>query len=103
MFARQAINACAQVGVQTGGHERQPAPLIVMLYDGARSAIAREKFHLENGEVSARGNAISKAINIIDTVCARCSTMRLAERSRQPRIAVRVHDPPTVAGQSAQR
>ncbi|MGO4306633.1 MULTISPECIES: flagellar export chaperone FliS [unclassified Cupriavidus] len=66
MFARQAINAYAQVGVQTGAMSASPHKLIVMLYDGARSAIARAKFHLEAGEVEARGNAISKAINIID-------------------------------------
>jgi len=66
MFARQGINAYAQVGVQTGVMSASPHKLIVMLYDGARSAIARAKFHLENGELEARGNAISKAINIID-------------------------------------
>ncbi len=66
MFARQAINAYAQVGVQTGVTSASPHKLIVMLYDGARSAIARARFHLDNGELEARGNAISKAINIID-------------------------------------
>lgn len=66
MFARQGINAYAQVGVQTGVMSASPHKLIVMLYDGARSAIARSKFHLENNELEARGNAISKAINIID-------------------------------------
>ncbi|QET05863.1 MULTISPECIES: flagellar export chaperone FliS [Cupriavidus] len=66
MFARQGINAYAQVGVQTGVMNASPHKLIVMLYDGARSAIARAKFHMENGETEARGNAISKAINIID-------------------------------------
>lgn len=66
MFARQGINAYAQVGVQTGVMSASPHKLIVMLYDGARSAIARAKFHLENNELEARGNAISKAINIID-------------------------------------
>ncbi|MEN7530331.1 MULTISPECIES: flagellar export chaperone FliS [unclassified Cupriavidus] len=66
MFARQGINAYAQVGVQTGVMSASPHKLIVMLYDGARSAIAKAKFHLENNELEARGNAISKAINIID-------------------------------------
>ncbi|QYY27913.1 MULTISPECIES: flagellar export chaperone FliS [Cupriavidus] len=66
MFARQAINAYAQVGVQTGAMSASPIKLITMLYDGARAAIARAKFHLENGEIVARGNAISKAIDIVD-------------------------------------
>lgn len=66
MYARQAINAYATVGVQTGAMSASPHKLIAMLYDGARSAIARAKFHLEAGDVPARGNAISKAIDIID-------------------------------------
>ena len=66
MFARQAINTYAQVGVQTSAMSASPHKLITMLYDGARAAIARAKFHLENGEIVARGNAISKAIDIID-------------------------------------
>lgn len=66
MFARQAINAYAQVGVQTGAMSANPHKLITMLYDGARAAIARAKFHMEAGEIVAKGNAISKAIEIID-------------------------------------
>lgn len=66
MFARQAINAYSQVGVQTGAMSASPHKLITMLYDGARSAIAKARFHLEAGDVAARGTAISKAIDIID-------------------------------------
>jgi flagellar protein FliS len=43
-----------------------PHKLNTMLYDGARAAIARAKFNLDNGEIVARGNAISKAIDIVD-------------------------------------
>lgn len=66
MFARQAINAYAQVGVHTGAMSASPHKLIVMLYDGARAAIARAKFHLAAGDIAAKGNAISKSIDIID-------------------------------------
>lgn len=66
MYARHAINAYAQVGVQTGAMSASPHKLITMLYDGARAAIARAKFHLEGGNIAERGNAISKAIDIID-------------------------------------
>ncbi|KAA6133091.1 flagellar export chaperone FliS [Cupriavidus cauae] len=66
MYARQAINAYARVGVQTGAMSASPHKLIAMLYDGARSAIARAKFHLDSGDVQARGQAISKAIDIVD-------------------------------------
>lgn len=67
MFARRnAVNAYAQVGVETGAMSASPHQLIVMLYDGARAAIARAKFHLAAGDIAAKGNAISKSIDIID-------------------------------------
>lgn len=66
MYARNAASAYAQVGVQTGAMSASPHKLIAMLYDGARGAIARAKFHMEAGEIVAKGNAISKAIEIID-------------------------------------
>lgn len=66
MFARQAINAYAQVGVHTGAMSASPHKLIVMLYDGARGAIARAKFCMEGGDIAGKGKAISKAIDIVD-------------------------------------
>ncbi|KJK14191.1 flagellar biosynthesis protein FliS [Burkholderiaceae bacterium 16] len=66
MYARHAINAYAQVGVQTGVMDASPQKLITMLYDGARTAIAQAKFHMAAGDVLAKGNAITRAINIID-------------------------------------
>ncbi|AMR81954.1 flagellar export chaperone FliS [Cupriavidus nantongensis] len=65
MFARNAINAYAQVGVETGAMSASPHRLIVMLFDGARAAIAKARFHMEAGDIPAKGNAISKAIDII--------------------------------------
>lgn len=65
MFARNAINAYAQVGLQTGAMSASPHRLIVMLFDGARAAIAKARFHMEAGDIPAKGNAISKAIDII--------------------------------------
>ncbi|KAI3590816.1 Flagellar biosynthesis protein FliS [Cupriavidus sp. U2] len=67
MFARRsAVNTYAQVGVETGAMSASPHQLIVMLYDGARAAIARAKFHMAGGDIAAKGNAISKSIDIID-------------------------------------
>ncbi|TDF64261.1 flagellar export chaperone FliS [Cupriavidus sp. L7L] len=66
MFARSAANTYSAIGVQTKAMSASPTQLIGMLYDGARAAIARAKFHLEGGNIAARGNAISKAIDIID-------------------------------------
>ncbi|MFJ1259833.1 flagellar export chaperone FliS [Cupriavidus sp. CuC1] len=66
MYARNAINAYAQVGIQTGVMDASPQKLITMLYDGARTAIAQAKFHMAASDVPAKGNAITRAINIID-------------------------------------
>ncbi|MDR5803694.1 flagellar export chaperone FliS [Caballeronia sp. LZ001] len=60
-------NAYARVGVQTGVMGASPHRLIVMLYQGARQSIAQARMHLQQKNVGARGAAISKAINIIET------------------------------------
>jgi flagellar protein FliS len=60
-------NAYARVGVQTGVMGASPHRLIVMLYQGARQAIAQARMHLQQHNVSARGAAISKAMNIIES------------------------------------
>jgi len=66
MYARNAANTYAQVGIQTGAMSASPHQLIVMLFDGARAAIARARFLMEDGQIAAKGKAISMAINIID-------------------------------------
>jgi len=43
-----------------------PHRLIAMLYEGARNAIAHARLHLRNGNVAARGEAIGKAIRIVE-------------------------------------
>ncbi|VDZ74112.1 flagellar protein FliS [Atlantibacter hermannii] len=47
-----------------------PAPhqLIVLLFDGAMSALVRARLFMQQGETVAKGEALSKAINIIDNV-----------------------------------
>ncbi|WP_133649584.1 flagellar export chaperone FliS [Paraburkholderia flava] len=58
-------NAYARVGVETGVMGASPHRLIVMLYQGARQAIAQARLHLQQGNVAARGEAIGKAIQIV--------------------------------------
>jgi flagellar protein FliS len=58
-------NAYARVGVQTGVMGASPHRLVVMLYQGARQAIAEARMHLQQGNIPARGKALSRAINII--------------------------------------
>jgi flagellar protein FliS len=44
-----------------------PHRLIVMLYQGARQAIAQARMHLQQGNVPARGEAVGKAIQIVES------------------------------------
>jgi flagellar protein FliS len=60
-------SAYARVGVETGVMGASPHRLIVMLYQGARQAIAQARMHLQQGNVSDRGIAISKAIRIVES------------------------------------
>ncbi|WGS49745.1 flagellar export chaperone FliS [Paraburkholderia sp. D15] len=60
-------NAYARVGVETGVMGASPHRLIVMLYQGARQAIAQARMHLQQGNVAGRGEAIGKAIQIVES------------------------------------
>ncbi|MFM0053710.1 flagellar export chaperone FliS [Caballeronia grimmiae] len=60
-------NAYARVGVQTGVMGASPHRLIVMLYQGARQAIAQARMHQQQSNIGARGAAIGKAINIVES------------------------------------
>jgi flagellar protein FliS len=59
--------AYARVGVETGVMGASPHRLIVLLYQGARQAIAQARMHLQLGNVPDRGMAISKAIRIVES------------------------------------
>ena len=60
-------NAYARVGVETGVMGASPHRLIVLLYQGARHAIAQARMYLQQGNVPDRGVAISKAIRIVES------------------------------------
>lgn len=55
----------AKVGLETSVGAASPHQLIVLLFDGACTAIAQAKLHLERGAIAERGMATSKAINIV--------------------------------------
>lgn len=63
---RTGAAAYARVGVETGTMSASPHQLICMLFDGAKTAIGMARHHMASGEVQAKGNAISKAIGIVD-------------------------------------
>lgn len=60
------VNAYAKVGIETGVSGASPHQLIVMLYEGAMVAITSAIQHMKAGNIPEKGQAISKAIMIID-------------------------------------
>ncbi|MES2407350.1 MAG: flagellar export chaperone FliS [Pseudomonadota bacterium] len=64
--ARSATNTYAKVAMETGVAAANPHKLIVMLFDGAKTALANAMQQMKNGDVKAKGQAISHAITIID-------------------------------------
>ena len=64
--AQRAMQAYSSVGLQTGIVAASPHRLIAMLFDGARIAIANAKGHMARREIPEKGEAVSKAIAIID-------------------------------------
>ncbi|NMG76395.1 flagellar export chaperone FliS [Aromatoleum diolicum] len=57
--------AYAQVGIETGVSTADPHKLILMLFDGAILSIATATAAIERNDIAAKGQSISKAIEII--------------------------------------
>src|SRR5262245_872219 len=64
--AQRAINAYTNVGIETGVQAADPHKLVLMLYDGALAALAQARGHMARRETALKGEALSKAIMIID-------------------------------------
>ena len=64
---RTAARAYANIGMETGVIAASPHQLITMLFDGAMAAILKAKNHLQDNQPAEKGEAISKAIMIIDS------------------------------------
>ncbi|MDR6522710.1 flagellar protein FliS [Variovorax paradoxus] len=63
---RTGAGAYARLGVETSVMSASPHQLITMLFDGAKTAIGMARHHMAAGETQAKGNAISRAIGIVD-------------------------------------
>lgn len=63
---RSGANAYVAVGIETGVSAASPHKLVVMLYEGAMTAIVSARQFMQAGDIAAKGIAISKAISIID-------------------------------------
>ena len=64
--ASRAIRSYNEVGIQTGVHAADPHKLILMLYEGALLALVDAKRQMQQREIAAKGQSISKAIMIIE-------------------------------------
>jgi flagellar protein FliS len=64
--ARSGLSAYAKVGLETGVDAATPHQLIVMLFDGAITTLVKATREMKSGNIAAKGEAISKAIMIIE-------------------------------------
>ncbi len=65
--ARRGINAYSNIGIETDVANADPHKLILMLYDGALCALIDAKRQIAQRNIAAKGQAISKAIAIIES------------------------------------
>lgn len=65
--APDAASACANVGVETGAISANPQELVAMLFDGVHAALKKAEWAIEQENVALKGEAITKAINIIES------------------------------------
>ncbi|MEW6763095.1 MAG: flagellar export chaperone FliS [Pseudomonadota bacterium] len=63
---KNGASAYAKVGVETGVLAASPHRLIVMLFEGAETALRAALAQMSARDIPGKGRSISKAINIID-------------------------------------
>ena len=61
-----SVRSYAEIGLETQILGASPERLISLRYMGARAAIGQARLHLQEGRITERGAAISKAIKIVD-------------------------------------
>ena len=66
MYADSGIQTYAQVGVESAVMSASRHQLLVLLFDGALSAMKKATILMEQGDIPGKGQALSKAINIIN-------------------------------------
>lgn len=65
MYTKSGTQAYAQVGVESAVLSASPHQLVVLLFDGALSAMKKAAILIEQGDIPGKGRALSQAINII--------------------------------------
>ena len=66
MYGAKGTQAYAKIEVESAVMSASQQQLVIMLFDGALSALVRARLFLEDGNIPAKGLALSKAINIIE-------------------------------------
>lgn len=66
MYNMDGIKSYTRIGVESAAMSASPHQLITLLFDGAASALVRARLFLQQGDIAAKGESLSKAISIID-------------------------------------
>ena len=66
MYGAKGTQAYAKIEVESAVMSASQQQLVIMLFDGALSALVRARLFLADGNIHAKGLALSKAINIIE-------------------------------------
>ncbi|MGD9425098.1 flagellar export chaperone FliS [Pantoea sp. NSTU24] len=66
MYTATGTKAYAKIGVESAVMSASQQQLVVMLFDGALSALIRARLFMQDGNIEGKGKSISKAINIIE-------------------------------------
>jgi len=66
MNSKHGAAAYARVGVESGVMAASPHRLISLLFEGAATAIRQASAHMQAGNIADKGEAISKALDIVN-------------------------------------
>lgn len=66
MYTATGTQAYAKIGVESAVMSASQQQLVVMLFDGALSALIRARLFMQDDNIEGKGKSISKAINIIE-------------------------------------
>ncbi|NYT79014.1 flagellar export chaperone FliS [Alcaligenaceae bacterium] len=87
---RHATQAYTRIGLQTQVLGANPVHLITLLFEGAQAAISKAHLYMQQGNIQERGNAISKAIEIVGNGLK--ASVNLEEGGELARNLVTVYD-----------
>lgn len=62
---RSPVQSYAKVSIDAAVETSDPHRLVLMLFDGAISAVSLARIHMNAGDIAQKGMAISKAIDLI--------------------------------------